>query len=142
MKQSAFAIRLCIISWCVILLGVLLDQICRWAGLDFSWLLSQMPPCVFRTYLGLYCPGCGGTRAILALLAGHPLESFRYHPVVLYGTALYGWYLITNTIQWITKDKLPVAVRYHAWFGIGAVVLTLGNWVLRNILLLVFHITM
>ena len=33
-------------------------------------------PCMMQKLTGLYCPGCGGTRAVRALLAGHPLQSF------------------------------------------------------------------
>ncbi len=35
-------------------------------------------PCMMQKLTGLYCPGCGGTRAVRALLAGHPLQSFLY----------------------------------------------------------------
>ena len=38
-------------------------------------------PCLFQMMTGLYCPGCGGTRAVRALLSGHPVLSFLYHPV-------------------------------------------------------------
>lgn len=41
-------------------------------------------PCLFQMMTGLYCPGCGGTRAVRALLSGHPVLSFLYHPVVPY----------------------------------------------------------
>lgn len=41
-------------------------------------------PCLFHTMTGLYCPGCGGTRAVWYLLHGHFLLSLRFHPLVLY----------------------------------------------------------
>ena len=41
-------------------------------------------PCLFRAMTGLYCPGCGGTRAVQYLLQGRLLLSLRYHPLVLY----------------------------------------------------------
>ena len=44
------------------------------------WILREgRIPCLFHELTGFYCPGCGGTRAVLALLAGHPVLSFLYH---------------------------------------------------------------
>mgnify|MGYP001135663182 CR=1 FL=1 len=50
-------------------------------------------PCLFRLLTGFYCPGCGGTRALWALLSGHPLLSFLYHPLVPYSTLTAVWLL-------------------------------------------------
>ena len=35
------------------------------------------PVCLFRALTGLYCPGCGGTRAVYQLLHGHVLLALR-----------------------------------------------------------------
>ena len=48
-------------------------------------------PCLFRLLTGFYCPGCGGTRALWALLSGHPLLSFLYHPLVPYSALTAVW---------------------------------------------------
>ena len=42
----------------------------------------RLPPCLFRKATGLYCPGCGSTRALWRLLRGDLLGSLRYHPLV------------------------------------------------------------
>ena len=39
-------------------------------------------PCIFREITGLYCPGCGMTRASLALLDGDIYQSFRYNMLI------------------------------------------------------------
>lgn len=44
----------------------------------------QGSPCLFRSLTGLYCPGCGGTRALRFLLKGDVLRSLWYHPLVGY----------------------------------------------------------
>lgn len=36
--------------------------------------------CPFRRILHVYCPGCGGCRAVLALLAGDPVTAFLCYP--------------------------------------------------------------
>jgi hypothetical protein len=35
------------------------------------------PPCQFHTLTGLYCPGCGGTRAVYQLLHGRVLLALK-----------------------------------------------------------------
>ena len=45
--------------------------------------------CVFKRVTGIYCPGCGGTRALKALLSGDIAASLFYHPAVLYFTVFY-----------------------------------------------------
>ncbi|MBQ6855594.1 MAG: DUF2752 domain-containing protein, partial [Lachnospiraceae bacterium] len=48
--------------------------------MEIFWLMVRGKlPCMFRMLTGLYCPGCGGTRAVKALLTGHPIQSFLYH---------------------------------------------------------------
>ncbi len=37
------------------------------------------PPCPFHAATGLYCPGCGSTRALHALAHGDLAASFRYN---------------------------------------------------------------
>ena len=102
-----------------------------------------VPPCYFHQLTGLYCPGCGGTRAWIALLHGHFLHSLVYHPVVLYGTFVYLVYVLSNL-----RALLPH--MHHTRSGMAfrniylylAVILILGNWILKNILLCAFHLAM
>ena len=43
---------------------------------------SFYPQCPIHEYLHLQCPGCGGTRALVALLHGHPAEAFHFNALV------------------------------------------------------------
>ena len=36
--------------------------------------------CIFHALTGLYCPGCGGTRSMYALLHGHILLAVHENP--------------------------------------------------------------
>ena len=50
-----------------------------------DWIKSgQGFPCLFHLLTGLYCPGCGGTRAVRLFLKGELIKSFCYHPFVPY----------------------------------------------------------
>jgi hypothetical protein len=39
--------------------------------------------CFVRKQFHIYCPGCGGTRALEALLRLHPMQSLYDNPVVI-----------------------------------------------------------
>ncbi len=49
-------------------------------------------PCVFHQATGLYCPGCGMTRAALALLQGEVPQAFRFNPLVFCLVPLFAAY--------------------------------------------------
>lgn len=39
--------------------------------------------CPFHELTGLYCPGCGGTRSLTALMHGHPLLAVHENPAAV-----------------------------------------------------------
>ena len=55
---------------------------------DFE-IISWYPKCDFLSKTGLYCPGCGGTRAVKSLLRGDLIRSFLFHPFVPYSAIMY-----------------------------------------------------
>lgn len=69
-------------------------------------LMKLIPPCIFHRLSGLYCPGCGGTRAVKALMEGHFVASFFHHPFVLYCAVLYVLFMISHTLEWIVSHKI------------------------------------
>lgn len=110
-------------------------------------LTKLLYPCLFRRLSGLYCPGCGGTRSVMALLRGDLLSCFLYHPFVFYCFALYAAFMISHTIaytgRWIQKKKSPnqnFAVKglslHLNYLYIGIVVLLL-QWMLKNLVVLI-----
>lgn len=83
--------------------------------------------CFILKNYGFYCPGCGGTRAVKALLHGQVLESLRYHPIVVYVAALAIAYLIFRR-----KPK-----EIHAYVALAIILI---QFAYKNLLLLIFHI--
>ncbi len=96
---------------------------------------KALPPCVLLKLTGLYCPGCGGTRAIITLLQGHPVTSFLYHPLVLYTAVIGGWFMVSHTIEKISRGRLPIGMKYRDGWIWGALCLVGVNFVVKNILL-------
>ena len=49
---------------------------------------SWYPQCPFKALTGLDCPGCGVTRALHALLTGHPLRALDHNALVAVAVVL------------------------------------------------------
>lgn len=112
-----------------LILGGLYLALQEAAGLRLT---DWLPPCLFHKLTGLYCPGCGGTRAAALLLAGHPLKSFIYHPLVLYIGALYFWFMVSTTIEYVSKGRHKIGMFYHNWYVVTGIVLLALNFLIKN----------
>ncbi|WP_099466766.1 DUF2752 domain-containing protein [Konateibacter massiliensis] len=125
------------IGWAILAVSVLILVLLPFSPINYRLFLL---PCPIYTLTGIYCPGCGGTRSVHALLHGSFLSSFRYNPIVLYCGAIYAWYMISNTIEYVSKHKIKIGMKYrdiYLWIGLG---ILLAFFVLRNFLLLVLGI--
>jgi Protein of unknown function (DUF2752) len=77
------------------------------------------PVCPFHQLLGLQCPGCGGTRALAALLRGNLAEAMRFNALTTlllpfafaYGILCYCDFLKRRAIRPL---QLPSAAIYSA----------------------------
>ncbi|MCR5691925.1 MAG: DUF2752 domain-containing protein [Eubacterium sp.] len=97
--------------------------------------------CDFHSMTGLYCPGCGGTRAVIALVTGHPVQSFFLHPFVPCTAGFFGLYILWNSLasllSHIKKEtKIPFWHFRSLYVFLGLAILFL-QWLAKNILLIV-----
>lgn len=106
----------------------------------------ELRRCLFFQSTGYYCPGCGGTRAMLHLLKGDIVVSFIYHPIVLYAVGIYGVFMVSHTIERletlyyrrkaVVKDRLFIrGVKFRPWYLYGALIVAFVNVTVKNILI-------
>lgn len=96
--------------------------------------------CPVYRYWGLYCPGCGGTRALKALLQGEVLRSLWYHPFVFYAVCCIMGRIILKVSAVIFNKEIFKKENYDiVSLGIGMGIILL-NCIIKNIFLLCFGI--
>lgn len=95
-----------------------------------------LPHCYFHKMFGYYCFGCGGTRAIVALTQGKLIESFLYHPFVIYTFVVYLSFVISNILNRITKGKIHAFLFHPVVFYVGAAIVVI-QCIVKNCILYV-----
>lgn len=89
-------------------------------------------PCPFRTLTGLWCPGCGLTRATHHLLRGDIGQALRYNLFVapiLAGLAL-TW--LVWTLQ-AAGRPIRVVTRLPNWASVSAITVLIAFAIARNL---------
>jgi hypothetical protein len=92
---------------------------------------GHYPSCPFLFITGYYCPGCGSTRAIHAIVHGDLGQAFDHNPL----TVLFLPYLVWAWGSWLHRSLTgrqqgDPAPPWVIWTLLVAVVLF---WILRNL---------
>lgn len=81
------------------------------------------PACAFHETTGLWCAGCGATRALYQLLHGHVLTAFRFNPLLIVSLPLLAWFAARQLVRFAKNQPCPVNVRpVWLWFTLGVLV--------------------
>jgi hypothetical protein len=89
--------------------------------------------CHFRAATGYYCPGCGGTRAMHALLHLRVGQAMGLNPMVFGAIGLF--LILANVIaRELVGAKYPIPnVEIPSWAGWSLGGLVFVFWLVRNI---------
>ena len=94
---------------------------------------SIFPKCIFLKYTGLYCPGCGGTRATYYLIHGNIVKALDYNCLFVFLLPfMFYLYILTFGIKYNGRPLIKVT-RFSLNFCIGLGVIIVGFCILRNI---------
>lgn len=124
-------------GWCVAAGLGLLYALVQGAGIN-PW--NFLRPCMLHAVTGLYCPGCGGTRAVHAFLEGDILRSIRYHPFVPYVGIICIWFMASQTVERLSKGKIRIAMHFreiYMWIALGIIFV---NFLIKNLVLIIWHV--
>lgn len=133
----------------VVILGLLLN------GGYFDFIHSY-ELCGFYNATGLYCPGCGITRACFALFSGHLITSVLYHVIPVAAIVIYLLYMVylfrlkasLKKRSLSFRDTYPedidfISRRFHkrletaVYVVIGIAIL---QWIVKDVLLIFFNL--
>lgn len=98
-----------------------------WFVLHYVTLL----PCPSYTLLHIYCPGCGSTRAVGALMHGDVLLSLRQNPAIVVMLLLAALYYLEFALKvWGVRFRIPLL--HNMKFIAALLVLWVAYAVVRN----------
>lgn len=128
--------RLFVAGWIILAvsLALILLKNCIYPELV---IIEEMRPCYIYTLLDFYCPGCGGSRSVAALVHGKFVVCAVNFPLVAYSVVMYVWFMISQTIQRISGNRFNIGLRWrmvYLWIALGILI---AHFVTKNIFYIV-----
>ena len=96
--------------------------------------------CAFKSHTGLYCLGCGGTRALNAFVHLHFIKSLYYHPIVVFFFVGYFFFIINSFL--FRHNKICFAKFNPLILIYVGLTIAVLNLIVRNVLLIMGHPTL
>jgi len=89
------------------------------------------PPCPFHALTGLYCPGCGTTRALHHLLHGHVATALGYNALTVLSLPFVTYAVAREALNAGRAPTLRSRVPW--WWGWAILALVIAFGVARNL---------
>jgi hypothetical protein len=104
-------------------------------GAGLALALVGPPVCPTALFFGVPCPGCGLTRATLALLHGDLAGALHFHPLVFVLAPLFAYVLGVSLVDYV-RGTPSAPARLTAWVSqrirygaaLALLVVALGVW--------------
>lgn len=91
-------------------------------------------PCIFHEITGFYCPGCGMTRCLNALLHFDFYQAFRYNMLMILLIPFFTIYLCGWIYLKVTKKEVKWKNLFPDWVWYVLLIIVILFGILRNIL--------
>jgi len=95
--------------------------------------------CVFYNETGIFCPGCGGTRAVISFLRLDLISAVKYNVAVPFGIFVYLYYNIRGIAAAIRGNYEYFSKQKYLLCIVLAIIIIL-NFIVKNVLALGFNI--
>ncbi|MBQ8717911.1 MAG: DUF2752 domain-containing protein [Clostridia bacterium] len=90
--------------------------------------------CLLHDFVHLYCPGCGGTRAAVALLYGQIGHSLKCNPLTAYLAA--GFLALDIRAAVGILRRQPFSLRIPLWYFWVMLAIAVIHCIVRNVLMI------
>ena len=90
------------------------------------------PKCTLFEITGIYCPGCGSTRALRHLLCGNIAKAFSYNPLFVSCLPFFLWWGYRYYLKQSESVPFPAWMRSYA-FNLTVAIVLVVYFVARNL---------
>ena len=90
-------------------------------------------PCIIHSLTGLYCPGCGSSRALASLLRLDFYQALRWNPLLVVLLPFAAFYLVWGSVSWVRLGRNTLDDRIPSKLLWALAVLVLVYFPLRNL---------
>ena len=89
--------------------------------------------CPLHDLLRVYCPLCGGSRALLSLLRFDFRSAFLFHPALLISFPFFVFFYVRALVVFLSGGLFSLRIKWGWWIFFA--VLFGGFFILRNVML-------